>query len=112
VASDFLEILERDEKARKRISKLVVADILLDPELKLLLVEKSLQTLATKDDLKDTEERLRAEIKETEERLKSYVDVKFDALNKRIDDLHKITLSTLVTLVIGIVGMVLSKIIQ
>ncbi len=109
MASDFLDVLEKDEKARKRISKLVVGEILLDPELKLLLVEKSIQTLATKDDLRETEERLK-------EDLKSYVDVKFEDMNKRIDDLHrriddlhKITLTTLVAIVVSIVGMVLSR---
>ena len=124
MASELIDLLERDEKVRKRISKLVVAEILLDPELKLLMVEKSLQALATKGDLRETEERLRSEIRDvedklrtefkseiaaSEERLKSYVDVKFEALNKRIDDLFKVTASTLIAIVVGMVGLFVSR---
>ncbi len=108
---EIIEALERDKELRKRLTKLIVSEIVLDPELKLFLVEKSLETLATKNDIKDlrneikdVEERLRKEIKEvenrlrneirneiknTEERLRNYVDTKFDALNKRIDDMNK-----------------------
>ena len=93
MASDILEILEKDEKLRKKLSKLVASEILLDPEIRLTLVEKSLELLATKKDLRETEERLRAEIRETEERLraeiatikeelKGYVDVRVADLQK------------------------------
>ena len=82
---EIIEALERDEELRKRLTKLIVSEIVLDPELKFFLVEKSLKTLATKNDVKDlkneikeVENRLRNEIrneiKNTEERLKSYVD--------------------------------------
>ncbi len=38
---EIIEELERDEKLRKRLTKLIASEILLDPELKLFLVEKS-----------------------------------------------------------------------
>ncbi len=63
---EFIEALERDKELRKRLTKLIVSEIVLDPEIKFILVEKSLETLATKNDIKD----LRKEIKDVENSLR------------------------------------------
>ena len=70
---EIIEELERDEKLRKRLIKLIASEILLDPELKLLLVEKASKPLQQRCGGK-AQELCRCE---------------FDALNKRIDDMNK-----------------------
>ncbi|WP_457555454.1 hypothetical protein [Candidatus Pyrohabitans sp.] len=86
MASDILETLEKDEELRKKLSKLVASEILLDPEIRIALVEKSLELLATKKDLRDTEGRLRREIRETEGRLRGEIRETEERLRSEIKD--------------------------
>ena len=92
---EIIEALERDEKLRKRLTKLIVSEIVLDPEIKLLLVEKSLETIATKNDIKDlrneikdVEEGLRKEIKDVENRLRNEIKEVESRLRKEIKDVE------------------------
>ncbi len=129
MASEVIELLKKDKKAREELSEFIASEIALNPKFRDVLVRTVAGELATKEDIKelraeiketeerlraeikDSEEKLRTEIKESEERVKSYVDVKFEALNKRIDDLLKVTVTALIAIVVGIVGLFVSKVV-
>ena len=99
MASEIIELLKKDKKAREELSEFIASEIALNPKFRSVLVKTVAAELATKKDIKElkeeiaqnraeikeTEERLRSEIKETEERLRSYIDVRISDLDKRLE---------------------------
>ncbi|MEM3573800.1 MAG: hypothetical protein QXJ62_06215 [Nitrososphaeria archaeon] len=89
---EFLDKLEKDDKARKRLAEIIVTDY----DVRIALINAVLRDVATKHDVME----LRNEVKEEVTRLgmefKNYVDKRVDELNarldsgnKRIDDVNK-----------------------
>ncbi len=68
------DLLERDEEGRKRIADILASEIALRSR----TVEAVLKEVATKDDLK-----------ELEKRIKEYVDLKIEGLGNEIGSLEK-----------------------
>ncbi len=124
MASEVIELLKKDKKAREELSEFIASEIALNPKFRDVLVRTVAGELATKEDINELRRATQQDIKElraefkselaaTEERIKedikSYVDVKFEALNKRIDDLLKVTVTALIAIVVGMVGLFVSK---
>ena len=88
MASEIIELLKKDKKAREELSEFIASEIALNPKFRSVLVKTVAAELATKKDIKELKEEIaqnRAEIKETEERLRSYIDVRISDLDKRLE---------------------------
>ena len=73
MASEFLELLKKDKEVMRELSERVAAEIVLQPEFRKVLARTAAGELATKEDLRKTEQSLRTDIKNVEERLRAEI---------------------------------------
>jgi predicted nuclease with TOPRIM domain len=126
-AEDVVKLFESDERSRKRLAKLLLPEVVSEPDLRLAIINAVLRDVATKDDVAGLREEfamLRKDvytyITELRERVSKLegaftqlvdrigdLDKRIDALDKRIDYVTKVswalTLSVLATLVAQII---------
>ncbi len=99
ILDKVIEDAERFPEKRRRLARILVADIASEEHLRSLLLEGLLHEAATRRDLKDAEDRLRGEIerlridvqrdiRRLEEELQR-LEGRIDTLNQRIDGLVK-----------------------
>jgi predicted nucleic acid-binding Zn-ribbon protein len=86
-ADQIVDLFERDLRARKRLAELIV----MEPDIRLAIINAVLREVATKDDIKALE----SDIKELEGRIQELSNMvselrgAYKELSKRIDDLDK-----------------------
>ncbi len=73
---------------------------------RLLVVEKLIADVATKSDLRGEVEALRSEIEKSNEALRREIDL----LGRRIDDLQRVTLSSLVAILLTLATVVITRV--
>jgi hypothetical protein len=109
-ADQIVDLFERDLRARKRLAELIV----MEPDIRLAIINAVLREVATKDDIKALENDIKAlgdatrkDIKELEGRIQELFNMvsemrgAYKELSKRIDDLDKrIDFATKVTLLL------------
>jgi predicted nuclease with TOPRIM domain len=97
-ADQIVDLFERDLRARKRLAELIV----MEPDIRLAIINAVLREVATKDDIKALENDIKAlgdatrkDIKELEGRIQELSNMvsemrgAYKELSKRIDDLDK-----------------------
>jgi predicted nuclease with TOPRIM domain len=97
-ADQIVDLFERDLRARKRLAELIV----MEPDMRLAIINAVLREVATKDDIKALENDIKAlgdatrkDIKELEGRIQELSNMvsemrgAYKELSKRIDDLDK-----------------------
>ncbi len=113
------ELLERDEEGRKRIADILASEIALRSR----KVEAVLKEVATKDDLKELEKRikeyvdlkidgLRSEMRGIEDKLNERInslEIKMDSLEKRLDMPARFTFATFIRIILTLVYVVLTR---
>ncbi|MDM7275044.1 MAG: hypothetical protein P3X22_002825 [Thermoprotei archaeon] len=89
----IIDELRRDRKIREEFISEIMPDVIvrlaLDRDLRISLLRAIAGEVATKDDLKDLESRLKDYVDKKIDDLKSYVDLRFESVNARIDSLDK-----------------------
>ncbi len=139
MSSDLIEALRKDARLRKDLSRLVASEIIADPEIRLLVVEKVIADVATKSDLRGEVEALRSEVEKSGQTLREEIDRsnqalreeieksnqalreeieksnealrrEIDLLGRRIDDLQKVTLSSLVAILLTLATVVITRV--
>jgi len=86
----IIDLFEKDMKARKRLAELII----IEPDIRLALINAVLRDVATKDDVKALESMVRGEIKSLENRIQELSNIvselrgSYRELSKRIDDLE------------------------
>ncbi len=103
----LLEELERDEAGRRRLARMLAADIASEGELRVLLVNAVLREVATKEDLRRLEERMERLEKELREKIRR-LDERIDSLVKWLIGLLASIWATLVALLLPVVLKLLS----
>lgn len=86
-----LPLIESDESVRKRIAKALAPELVLDSDLRLVIINGVLKDVATKSDVEKLSqqiEEIKKEISSLRERL-ARVEGELSQLNKRLDDLNK-----------------------
>jgi predicted nuclease with TOPRIM domain len=90
-ADQIVDLFERDLRARKRLAELIV----MEPDIRLAIINAVLREVATKDDIKALGDATRKDIKELEGRIQELSNMvselrgAYKELSKRIDDLDK-----------------------
>ncbi len=139
MSADLIEALRKDARLRKDLSRLVASEIIADPEIRLLVVEKVIADVATKSDLRGEVEALKSEIEKSSQTLREEIDRsnqalreeiekssqtlreeieksnqalrrEIDLLGRRIDDLQKVTLSSLVAIVLTLATVIITRV--
>ena len=128
MSSDLIEALRKDARLRKDLSRLVASEIIADPEIRLLVVEKVIADVATKSDLRGEVEALRSEVEKSGQTLREEIEKsnqalreeieksnealrrEIDLLGRRIDDLQKVTLSSLVAILLTLATVVITRV--
>ncbi len=139
MSADLIEALRKDDRLRKDLSRLVASEIIADPEIRLLVVEKVIADVATKSDLRGEVEALKSEIEKSSQTLREEIDRsnqalreeiekssqtlreeieksnqalrrEIDLLGRRIDDLQKVTLSSLVAIVLTLATVIITRV--
>jgi len=76
---EFLDRLEKDGKAKRRLAEMIVSDY----DVRIALINAVLRDVATRQDILE----LRNEISSVQNELKSYVNQRIEEVNNRIEDL-------------------------
>ena len=105
-AKEIVKVLKGDKEALKELTE----ELVQTPDVRLALINAMLRDVATKEDLKELRAEFKEELTATEQRIKSYVDVKFDTLNKRIDDLYKVTVSALFGILLTLATLIITRV--
>ncbi len=82
---EFLDELEKDDKARKRLAEIIVTDY----DVRIALINAVLRDVATKQDIVELRNDVKEEVTRLEREFKNYVDKSVDDLNTRLDDVNK-----------------------
>ncbi|MBC7090817.1 MAG: hypothetical protein H5T50_02745 [Nitrososphaeria archaeon] len=82
---EFLDKLEKDNRARKRLAEIIVTDY----DVRIALINAVLRDVATKQDIMEMRNEVRGEIPRLENEFKNYVDKRIEDLNKKIEDLNR-----------------------
>lgn len=88
IIDQLLEDMDRHPEKRKRLARTLALDIATEETLRLLLLEGLLRDVATKQDLREVEERLQKQIEGLRKDIRK-LDERVDRLNQRIDGLVK-----------------------
>jgi septal ring factor EnvC (AmiA/AmiB activator) len=125
-ADQIVDLFERDLRARKRLAELIV----MEPDIRLAIINAVLREVATKDDIKALENDIKAlgdatrkDIKELEGRIQelsnmvsemrgSYKELskKIDDLDKRIDFASKVTLLLTGSVLAALIAEIISRV--
>ncbi len=120
-AREIVRVLKGDKEALKELAE----ELVQTPDVRLALINAVLRDVATKGDIEKLRqstaedfEKLRREFKEEltatehriKEEIKSYVEVKFDALNRRVDDLYKVTVSALFGILLTLATLIITRV--
>ncbi len=106
-AAEIVEMFRKDKAARKELVELPVAE----PDLRLIIVEAALREVATKQDLKELEERLKNELDYKISALRSELKADIVGLLRELDKLYKIMMTTLIGIMITLATTIITKII-
>ncbi|MDT7888413.1 MAG: hypothetical protein RQ885_05500 [Desulfurococcales archaeon] len=107
-ADQIVDLFERDLRARKRLAELIV----MEPDIRLAIINAVLREVATKDDIKALE----GDIKELEGRIQELSNMvselrgAYKELSKRIDFSTKVTLVLAGSVLIVLITEILSRI--
>jgi len=89
LARQLLEEFSKDNEAYQEFIRRISVGIAQDDKVRLLILDSVIKEVATKSDI----DALRKEMRDTEQgiktELKSYVDVKFESVNKRIETIRE-----------------------
>ena len=132
-ADQIVDLFERDLRARKRLAELIV----MEPDIRLAIINAVLREVATKDDIKALENDIKAlgdatrkDIKELEGRIQGLsnmvselrgaykelskriedLDKRIDSLDKRIDFATKVTLLLTGSVLAALIAEIISRI--
>ncbi|MDT7890196.1 MAG: hypothetical protein RQ885_14635 [Desulfurococcales archaeon] len=132
-ADQIVDLFERDLRARKRLAELIV----MEPDIRLAIINAVLREVATKDDIKVLENDIKAlgdatrkDIKELEGRIQGLsnmvselrgaykelskriedLDKRIDSLDKRIDFATKVTLLLTGSVLAALIAEIISRI--
>jgi uncharacterized coiled-coil DUF342 family protein len=125
-ADQIVDLFERDLRARKRLAELIV----MEPDIRLAIINAVLREVATKEDIKALENDIKAlgdatrkDIKELEGRIQelsnmvsemrgSYKELskKIDDLDKRIDFASKVTLLLTGSVLAALIAEIISRV--
>ena len=117
-AEEVVKLFEEDARARRRLAELLVSE----PNVRLALANAILREVATKEDLRQLREELRAEMRDLREELKAemqklreelkdYVDARVNGLERRISDLAAFVRASLVAIVVTLASTILTPLI-
>ena len=113
-AEDIVKLFEEDVRARKRLAELLVSE----PDVRLALANAILREVATKDDLRELREELKAYIDAKVEGLEklfnariSGVDKRIDSLEQRVGDLAALVRASLIAITVTLASTVLTPLI-
>ena len=95
-AEDIVRLFEEDVRARKRLAELLVSEA----DVRLALANAILREVATKEDLR-----------ELREELKAYIDARVEGLERRVGDLAALVRASLVAIVVTLASTVLTPLI-
>jgi len=84
-AEDIVKLFEEDVRARRRLAELLVSE----PDVRLALANAILREVATKDDLRELREELKAYIDAKVEGLEKLFNARISGVDKRIDSLEQ-----------------------
>jgi len=102
-AEDIVRLFEEDVRARRRLAELLVSE----PDVRLALANAILREVATKEDLRELREELKAYI---DARIGG-VEQRVSSLEQRINDLAALVRASLVAIVITLASTVLTPLI-
>ena len=125
-ADQIVDLFERDLRARKRLAELIV----MEPDIRLAIINAVLREVATKDDIKALENDIKAlgdatrkDIKELEGRIQELSNMvsemrgaykelskKIDDLDKRIDFASKVTLLLTGSVLAALIAEIISRV--
>jgi septal ring factor EnvC (AmiA/AmiB activator) len=118
-ADQIVDLFERDLRARKRLAELIV----MEPDIRLAIINAVLREVATKDDIKALGDATRKDIKELEGRIQELSNMvsemrgaykelskKIDDLDKRIDFAAKVTLLLTGSVLAALIAEIISRI--
>jgi len=113
-AEDIVKLFEEDVRARKRLAELLVSE----PDVRLALANAILREVATKDDLRELREELKAYIDAKVEGLEKLfnarinsVDERIDSLEQRVGDLAALVRASLIAITVTLASTVLTPLI-
>ena len=113
-AEDIVKLFEEDVRARRRLAELLVSE----PDVRLALANAILREVATKDDLRELREELKAYIDAKVEGLEklfnariSGVDKRIDSLEQRVGDLAALVRASLIAITVTLASTVLTPLI-
>jgi chromosome segregation ATPase len=121
-ADQIFDLFERDLRARKRLAELIV----MEPDIRLAIINAVLREVATKDDIKALESyikvlegriqelsnmvsEMRGSYKELSKRIDD-LDKRIDSLDKRIDFAAKVTLLLTGSVLAALIAEIISRI--
>jgi septal ring factor EnvC (AmiA/AmiB activator) len=118
-ADQIVDLFERDLRARKRLAELIV----MEPDIRLAIINAVLREVATKDDIKALGDATRKDIKELEGRIQELSNMvsemrgaykelskKIDDLDKRIDFAAKVTLLLTGSVLAALIAEIISRV--
>jgi predicted nucleic acid-binding Zn-ribbon protein len=125
-ADQIVDLFERDLRARKRLAELIV----MEPDIRLAIINAVLREVATRDDIKALENDIKAlgdatrkDIKELEGRIQELSNMvsgmrgaykelskKIDDLDKRIDFAAKVTLLLTGSVLAALIAEIISRV--
>ena len=104
VIDQLLEDMDRHPEKRKRLARTLALDIATEETLRLLLLEGLLRDVATKQDLREVEERLQKQIEELRKDIWK--------LNERMDSLIKWVVGLLASIWLTLIALLLPIILK
>lgn len=109
VVEELIRALEEDERARKRLAKLLASEVASEADLRLVLINAVLRDVATKADLRELEARLTSRIDGLEKRV-SQMDRRLSGVEGRLDLLVKVFPAFNVPLLVAVIGILLKMV--
>jgi len=113
-AEDIVKLFEEDVRARRRLAELLVSE----PDVRLALANAILREVATKDDLRELREELKAYIDAKVEGLEKLfnaringVDKRIDSLEQRVGDLAALVRASLIAITVTLASTILTPLI-
>ncbi|MEM2403970.1 MAG: hypothetical protein QXX13_00750 [Candidatus Methanomethylicia archaeon] len=111
IGRQLLEELRRDESLREALADELLPEALKRRDLRKSMLLALSREMSTKEDIENLRKSTKEDIEKLRMDLKSYIDMRIDGLNKRIDDLYGIVKASLIAIVITLASTILMPLI-
>ena len=103
-AEEIVELFEKDVRARKRFAELLVVE----PDIRLAIINAVLRDVATKHDIKDMA--TKQDIAELRKALEAKIEREINRLEREIDGLFKLVLVSVLGILVSITTTILVRV--